>query len=73
MDENQYEQAEKLQQAQIEAGISRIKRYEGESLSECAECGDEIPEGRRAAVPGVQHCLACAQRADIRKSGVRRG
>lgn len=73
MDENQYEQAEKLQQAQIEAGISRIQRYEGESLSECAECGDEIPEGRRVAVPGVQHCLACAQRADIRKSGVRRG
>lgn len=72
MDENQYEQAEKLQQAQIEAGISRIQRYEGESLSECAECGDEIPEGRRAAVPGVQNCVACAQRADIRKSGVRR-
>lgn len=72
MDENQYEQAEKLQQAQIEAGISRIQRYEGESLSECAECGDEIPEGRRAAVPGVQHCVSCAQRADIRKSGVRR-
>ena len=72
MDENQYEQAEKLQQAQIEAGISRIQRYEGESLSECAECGDEIPEGRRVAVPGVQHCVACAQRADIRKSGVRR-
>ena len=72
MDENQYEQAEKLQQAQIEAGISRIQRYEGESLSECAECGDEILEGRRAAVPGVQHCVACAQRADIRKSGVRR-
>ena len=72
MDENQYEQVEKLQQAQIEAGISRIQRYEGESLSECAECGDEIPEGRRVAVPGVQHCVACAQRADIRKSGVRR-
>lgn len=72
MDENQYEQAEKLQQAQIEAGISRIQRYEGESLSECAECGDEIPEGRRVAVPGVQHCVSFAQRADIRKSGARR-
>lgn len=73
MDENQYEMAETLQRAQIEAGISRIQRYEGESLSECAECGDEIPEGRRAAVPGVQHCVSCAQRADTRKSGVRRG
>lgn len=72
MDENQYEQAEKLQQAQIEAGISRIQRYEGESLSECAECGDEIPEGRRVAVPGVQHCVSCAQLIDLKANGVRR-
>ena len=72
MDENQYEQAEKLQQAQIDAGISRIQRYEGESLSECAECGDEIPEGRRVAVPGVQHCVQCAEHLSVKKNGVRR-
>ena len=73
MDENQYEMAERLQRAQIAAGVESIQRYSGISRDDCAECGDEIPEGRRAAVPGVQHCLACAQRADIRKSGVRRG
>lgn len=54
------------QVAEYRQACARISRYD------CAECGDEIPEGRRAAVPGVQNCVACAQRADIRKSGVRR-
>lgn len=30
----------------------------------CAECGDEIPEARREAVPGVQLCVGCQQEAD---------
>jgi len=40
----------------------------GESLAECAECGDEIPEPRRKAVPGVKLCLACQQGRDARFS-----
>ena len=38
----------------------------GEAFSECAECGDEIPEARRQAVPGVKLCLACQQARDGR-------
>jgi len=30
------------------------------SLSECKACGEEIPEARQKAVPGVQLCLECA-------------
>jgi len=30
------------------------------SLSECAECGEEISEARQKAVPGVEFCLECA-------------
>jgi phage/conjugal plasmid C-4 type zinc finger TraR family protein len=40
----------------------------GPSLSHCAECGEEIPEGRRQAIAGVRLCVACqeAQDAQVR-------
>ena len=43
----------------------------GESLTECAECGEAIPEARRAALPGVKLCVACQAERDARP--VRRG
>ncbi len=36
----------------------------GESLQYCEECGEEIPEARRRAVPGVRLCLSCQEAAD---------
>lgn len=60
-------------QDQIEASIAdelaRLKARQGpvgDSLAECAECGDEISEARRAALPGVKLCLECQQRRDAR-------
>ncbi|AJE48002.1 DksA/TraR family C4-type zinc finger protein [Celeribacter indicus] len=51
---------------QIEASISdeleRMKSRRapvGESFTHCAECGEEIPEARRRAVPGVKLCIDC--------------
>lgn len=35
-----------------------------ESLADCADCGDPIPEARRQALPGVTLCVACAQARD---------
>lgn len=32
----------------------------GESLFECVDCGDEIPEGRRKAMPGCVRYVKCA-------------
>ncbi|MCM7105986.1 TraR/DksA C4-type zinc finger protein, partial [Enterobacter hormaechei] len=29
------------------------------SAEHCAECGEDIPEPRRAAVPGCQTCADC--------------
>ena len=46
--------------------------YAGESAHEC-ECGEEISEGRRLAVPGVQSCITCAEQAALKVRGVRRG
>ena len=62
-------------QEQIEASINdelaRLKARQapvGESLSECAECGEEIPERRRAAIPGVKLCVECASERDGRQA-----
>lgn len=34
------------------------------SLEFCEECGDEIPEARRKAIPGVTLCVYCKERAE---------
>lgn len=67
---------------QIEASITeelermRARRAPvGESLSECAECGEDIPQARREALPGVKLCLDCAserQGRDQRRGGINR-
>lgn len=36
----------------------------GESLEYCEECGEEIPEARRKAIPGVRLCVDCQEAAD---------
>ena len=61
-------------QEQIDATVSdaiaraRSGLPAGPSLSHCAECEAEIPEGRRLAVPGVRLCVDC-QEAQDRQSG----
>ena len=52
---------------QIEASINdelaRLRAQRGpvgESLKECAECGEDIPPKRREALPGVKLCVDCA-------------
>lgn len=52
--------------------LANIPRYTGISASEC-ECGEEIPEGRRLAIPGVKLCAACQNLDDLKSKGVRRG
>jgi len=57
-------------QDQIDATVedavnrARSKLPHGESLRECAECGEGIPQARRKAVPGVRLCLACQSARD---------
>lgn len=47
--------------------LRRSVRPAQESAHECAMCGLSIPEGRRAAMPGVQTCVEC--QADIERFG----
>lgn len=55
----------------LNRSIANIPRYTGISATEC-ECGEEIPEGRRLAIPGVKLCTPCAEREALVKQGVRR-
>ncbi|WP_376746746.1 MULTISPECIES: TraR/DksA C4-type zinc finger protein [Stutzerimonas stutzeri subgroup] len=73
MDERAFELAQQREMEDREAAIARRVRYQGVSLTECEECGDEIPPARREAVKGCRLCIACQADEDKRYAGVRRG
>jgi phage/conjugal plasmid C-4 type zinc finger TraR family protein len=52
--------------ATVKDAIEKAKRQlpQGPGQSHCADCGVEISEARRAAVPGVRRCVACQDRHD---------
>ncbi len=52
--------------ATVKDGIRRARGQlpSGPALTHCASCGVEIPEARRAAIPGVRLCLACQEQDD---------
>lgn len=45
----------------------RVAESRRESLEDCEVCGDEIPERRRQALPGVRTCLSCQSRLESRR------
>ena len=52
--------------ATVKDGINRAQSRlpQGTSLTHCADCGNSIPEARRAAMPGVRLCVACQEAED---------
>ena len=46
----------------VALAISRLPQ--GESATHCRECAAPIPEARREALPGVQLCVKCQEKAD---------
>ncbi|WP_420142813.1 DksA/TraR family C4-type zinc finger protein [Sphingomonas sp.] len=38
----------------------------GPGLTECEECGEQIPEARRQALPGARTCVSCQSARDKR-------
>jgi phage/conjugal plasmid C-4 type zinc finger TraR family protein len=47
---------------------ARSELPQGESLQYCEECGDEIPEARRKAIPGVRLCIKCQREEDAHRA-----
>ncbi|HEY0626867.1 MAG TPA: DksA/TraR family C4-type zinc finger protein [Allosphingosinicella sp.] len=48
------------------AARARLAASEGETY--CVECGEEIPEARRRALPGARTCVPCQSTRDARTS-----
>ena len=49
---------------------ARAHKPHGESAEYCDICGEDIPEKRRAALPGVRTCVECqASRDKARQAG----
>ena len=72
MDDFVYNNEEEAEMAQLHsihlhmnaiAGIRQklSKQTQQASLSECQDCGEDIPLARQQAVPGVQRCVFCQQ------------
>lgn len=45
---------------------ARARIPTGEGETHCKDCGEEIPEARRRALPGVRTCVPCQDEADRR-------
>ena len=50
----------------VKDGVARAKSQipQGPSATHCFDCGEPIPEARRAALAGVRLCVACQQKVD---------
>lgn len=46
-------------EAALQAHTTPQRRTSEPSAYRCEECGDAIPEARRQAQPGTQHCVDC--------------
>lgn len=45
---------------------ARARLQTGEGADRCVECGDDIPEARRKALPGARTCVPCQSGRDSR-------
>ncbi|HYD13754.1 MAG TPA: DksA/TraR family C4-type zinc finger protein [Allosphingosinicella sp.] len=43
---------------------ARARMPAGEGETHCVECGEEIPQRRREALPGVRTCVTCQAALD---------
>lgn len=58
--------------ATVQDAVNRAKEQlpQGPGAEHCVDCGEVIPEARRAALPGVRLCIACQEAADRKDTPV---
>jgi len=59
---DQFDRATQLEEQQREIALAQVlarTQGAGESALHCIDCGVDIPEARRQAVPGCQRCVDC--------------
>jgi phage/conjugal plasmid C-4 type zinc finger TraR family protein len=49
---------------------ARARMPTGPGQITCAECGEDIPEARRRAMPGARTCVACQSAFDARPANI---
>ena len=56
--------------ASVEDEVIRARNSipRGVSLKHCEECGADIPEARRKALPGVRLCITCQEAHDAEQA-----
>ena len=61
-------------QEQIDASVAdsvkqaRSRLPSGQSLTQCEQCEEAIPEARRKAIPGVRLCVDCQSAMEKRQT-----
>jgi phage/conjugal plasmid C-4 type zinc finger TraR family protein len=58
------EQIDATVESAVQLAKSRLPN--GESLTHCEECGIDIPEARRKALPGIRCCVGCQSEREKR-------
>lgn len=62
------DQANELVEQNINHTIQQMRiDHNAVSAEHCAECGEDIPAPRRAAVPGCQTCAECQGVIELKK------
>lgn len=64
-DEHTALEAERFQQRALQQHFEQYPAG-GASLLQCEDCGSEIPQDRRRAVPGVRLCVDCKRVEELR-------
>lgn len=67
MDERYIEMAEQAQAGRLQQTIDSRVRYQGVSAAACDDCGEDIPEARRLAVPGCRLCVECQGLQEVKR------
>ncbi|MBA3008495.1 MAG: TraR/DksA family transcriptional regulator [Desulfocapsa sp.] len=63
---DQFDRAQELDAYYRRQALAQHKERmpKGDSRTHCLECGGEIPAARRTYLPGVQHCVGCAEQLE---------
>ena len=58
---------QKMNEIAIQEQQLKAKQGIGDPVDHCVDCGGDIPEGRKKALLGVQHCISCAHRIEQKR------
>jgi phage/conjugal plasmid C-4 type zinc finger TraR family protein len=50
--------------------LARLRLAEGAGSAYCEDCGEQIPEARRKALPGSRTCIDCQSARDAKRRQV---